>query len=131
MFERGVIRNKEFASQIMSFHNMRYGNITPTDIDGFIEYKNKCFIFFESKHTGSALKGGQRLALERLTDACHASRPTILFVCHHNESMADERGVDVSGSIVFEYRYNGKWKTGKEKTLKSWTSEFIDWLNAR
>ena len=39
--QRGVILNPARMQQIVSFEGMKYGTITPTDIDGFIEYKNK------------------------------------------------------------------------------------------
>jgi len=40
---RGKIEHRDRARQIRDFSNLRYGNITPTDIDGLIEYQNKCF----------------------------------------------------------------------------------------
>lgn len=43
---RGKIQNEEFARRIIDFSGMRYGNITPTDIDGVIEYHDTRVVFF-------------------------------------------------------------------------------------
>lgn len=71
MVERGVIRNREYAKQLKDFSGLRYGKITPTDIDGFLDFGDQLFVVVEGKHAGSAIQTGQRLALERLVDACH------------------------------------------------------------
>ena len=38
---RGATTYKERAKQGRDFTGLRYGNITPTDIDGLIEYHGK------------------------------------------------------------------------------------------
>jgi len=47
---RGVIKYRGRARQIIDFRGLTYGNITPTDIDGLIEYKDKCILLIEIKH---------------------------------------------------------------------------------
>lgn len=66
--ERGKIRNREHVP-VKDFSGLRYGKITPTDIDGFVEFKDKIFILLELKFGDSVLKYGQRTALERGCDA--------------------------------------------------------------
>ena len=34
--DRGKIRNRECAGQLKDFSGLRFGKITPTDIDGFV-----------------------------------------------------------------------------------------------
>ena len=47
MPERGVITNRARARQIRDFSGLQIGTITPTDLDGLIEFHDECFIFCE------------------------------------------------------------------------------------
>ena len=111
MHERGVIRNREFKQQIADFSGLRFGKITPTDLDAFMDFHNKLFVFVESKHGGAPLPYGQRLAIERLCDACHNPRIryAVAFITKH-ESNGD---IDFSQTVVTQYRWAGKWVTPK------------------
>jgi len=110
MYKRGQIRNKDFARQLNDFSGLRYGNITPTDIDGFIDFQNRLFIFMEGKHSGSKLHYGQRLALERLTDACHnpPGRIATCLIVDHNTP--PEYDVNFAQGLVREFRWEGEWR---------------------
>ena len=104
MLDRGVIRNRERATQIRDFSGLRFGNITPTDIDACIEYRNKGFVFIESKYGNAILPFGQRLALERLIDAL--AKPAILLIGRHEI----EGDVDYAGISVTDYYFNNIWR---------------------
>jgi len=120
---RGEIRNREFATQVRDFSGLRFGNITPTDIDGIIEYKDKLYIFIETKYENAELPFGQKLCFERLCDDLQKVKPTLLIVASHN-SKGD---IDVANTVVTSYRYEGKWFTLKsKKTTKSLIMEFIN-----
>lgn len=41
MEERGVYKHPARARRLLLFDGMQYGNITPTDIDATIEYKDR------------------------------------------------------------------------------------------
>jgi hypothetical protein len=86
---------------------IKFGNIRPMDVDGFIEIHNKLFIFIETKHGISPLQGAQKMALERLNDAVHTppTKNAYLLVASH-ESDGD---IDVANSLITEYRHNGNW----------------------
>jgi len=119
---RGVIRNREYASQIRDFSGLLIGNITPTDIDGFIEYKDKCFIFVETKHNNAKLPFGQRLAFERLADACNKYKPTLFIIGSHN-TIGD---IDFANCLVTEYRFDFKWRIQETTiTVKDMIMRFI------
>jgi hypothetical protein len=45
-----VIQNVGRKQQINDFSELRFGNITPTDMDGCIECKDKAYIFIEIKY---------------------------------------------------------------------------------
>ena len=107
MNERGVIRNRAFKQQIADFSGLRFGNITPTDLDAFMDFNNKLFVFVETKHGDSEMQYGQRLALERLCDACHNPpiRYAVAFITRHDS----DSDIDFAQTIVTKYRWGGKW----------------------
>ena len=108
---RGLIRNREFAQQIRDFSGLRWGKITPTDIDMFVEFGGKLFVLAEGKHGSAHLPFGQRLAFERLVDALHDPPARIsvgLIVAH--DTTGD---IDFAQLPVRAIRYRGKWRPPK------------------
>ena len=131
MNERGVINNIQRAQQINDFSNLLYGKITPTDIDGMIEYRGKLYIFFEIKYKDKDMPFGQRLALERLVkDLTYANKKAIAIVAMHNvESVYDS--VDASACIVKETFVSERqvWtKPPSQMTLKQVVDSYINLL---
>jgi hypothetical protein len=117
------IRNPTYIRQFYDFGGMNWGKIMPTDLDGLIEYRDKCFIFFELKHGNKTqLPDGQKLALVRLID--NLKKPAILFVAtdESNQSTVYARSM-----IVREYYYQKKWypMNGSNITLKYFVDFFI------
>ena len=110
---RGKINHRERAKQINDFTGLQYGTITPTDIDGLIEYQDKAYVFIELKHADVELPYGQRLALERLTDDLEKTgKPSICIVASHQVD-DPKKDVKVAETLVKQYYWNGKWKTAK------------------
>lgn len=104
MVTSSLIQNRHFAMQIQDFSGLPIG---ATDIDGLIEYHDKCFVFLEAKFSDTEMKFGQRLALERLCDACQkAGKESLVIVCSHNTIDGD---VDISRARVTEIRHFYKW----------------------
>lgn len=135
---RGVIINRERAKQIIDFHGLKYGRITPTDIDGCIEYRNKGVAYIEIKYRDQELPKGQELALTRMTDNHRsAGKIAVLFVCEHFVDKC-EMDVDASKTIVRAYYYNGKWwsgnnvldEHGNRVTLKEKMDKFIKYVDS-
>lgn len=109
---RGAIRNYERARQQLDFSGLKFGQITPTDMDGWFEYQNKCFVFFEFKYgrkwTLQQWQGkvfGQKLALERIAD--NMTRPTLLILAQHLHPPHED--VDAANASIVAYRVNGAW----------------------
>lgn len=125
--ERGKIRNEEYYSQLNDFSGLRWGSITPTDLDGFIDFGNKAFVFLELKHVTAGMIGGQRLAFERLCDACEsAGKPSILIVGNHDTQPGEH--VDVAGTLVTEFRMRRCWRAPKKTmTIKEMIDGFKEW----
>ena len=104
-----LIRNDTFLQQIKDFSGLKFDSISPTDIDGFLDFGNKLFVFIETKFGDSQLQYGQRLALERLCDATHnpPSRNSIVLITRH-DTQAGEK-IDLAESVVLQYRFDKKW----------------------
>lgn len=106
---RGTITNRARFIQAIKFDGMKFGRITPTDVDAAIEFDNRLFIFIEAKFVGRTIQTGQRLFLERL--ATGVSNPpykySISIVAEHYTPSNED--VLLSGAIVRDYFRDGKW----------------------
>ena len=109
---RGTIKNIGRKQQINDFSGLRFGNITPTDIDGIIDYKNKAFIIIEVKYGDAELPYGQRLCVERMV--AELSKPSLAVVAEHDIHDASEP-IDVGKCKVREIylRNEKKWRPPK------------------
>lgn len=122
---RGKIQNPSRKRQIISFDGLRYGNITPTDLDGLIEYHGRAYVFMEYKLRDAVLPYGQQLALQRLTDdVANSGKEAVFLVCEH---CIDDCNCDIESASakVREYYWRGVWYSGKNKTAKQITDSFI------
>lgn len=117
---RGTYQNREYARQIVSFEGLRFvgstgiANVTPTDIDGFIQLDNQdAFIFFELKHGEPRLPSGQAKAMTRLVDALNeAGKNSILFIAWHNSDKDED--VIAADAIVDRFYAKKEWKHSPE-----------------
>lgn len=130
MPDRGVIKNRARARQLRDYSGLLFGNITPTDIDGLIEYHDKGYVIIEIKTKNKELEFGQRLALERLTDDLNrAFKPTICIIANHDIQDTNE-DIDVAQTIVSEFRFLSNWQSPKNKiTTKEAVRLFLSKLN--
>jgi hypothetical protein len=109
MDNSGEIINENRAKQLICFSGLRYNNITPTDIDGLIEYQNKYYIWLELKYSYAEIKYGQKLAFERICDDLEKSgKPTIFIIADHFVHNPEIQ-IDAASTIVREYRYKRRW----------------------
>ena len=129
LFERGKIRNREAARQIRDFSGLKWGAITPTEIDGYFEINNVAFVFVEIKYRNSELPYGQRLALQRLVDNIGENKQAILILARHDV----ESGGDINAATceVAKYYFRGGWhEIQRKQTLKEFCDWFIDFSGA-
>ena len=126
---RGSIQFPDRARQLIDFSGLRYNKITPTDIDGFIEYHDEAIVFMEFKYGNAELPYGQKLALERLCDSTQKSgKETVVFECEHNVDDCS-KDIKAADAIVRRYRYKGHWYPGKQATVKEKLDSFISYVN--
>ena len=116
--QRGNIKHKTRAQQINSFSGLlRRRNITPTDIDGLIDYNGKAFIILEGKYGDAEIPKGQRMALENLANAIlDGSKQVTVIVFRHNINDVNE-DVKVSEQSVTQVYFKRKWFTITTKNV--------------
>ena len=124
--DRGKIVDRDRARQIIDFSGLKYGKITPTDIDGMIEYHDKGYIIYETKYDGAVMPRGQELALERISN--ELKKPSIIIVSDHNHPIDED--IDIANSLVRKIFYAGKWNEKHSgMTVKEVTDKFINYLD--
>lgn len=101
MHERGELYNRHRAGQLIDFRGLKFNKITPTDIDGFIDFGNELFVVLEYKCGDAPMPYGQKLALERYAKSARVK--CYVLVGEHNNNAED---IDGAGSVVREF-YNG------------------------
>lgn len=150
--DRGLIRNPAVRMQLADYRGLRWGKITPTDLDGFIDFQDGLFVFFEAKAGDAPFEGGQRRALERLCDRCDVPRlvlrltdndtrlaplinddigiarmVAVAFVVSHWTAPGDQ--IDMAKAKVNEIRWEGKWSLplwAEGQTLRQAIDLFLD-----
>ena len=122
---RGRIQYRDRARQIIDFGGIRFDKITPTDIDGFFEYHDTVFVFYEMKLRGKDMPRGQRTALCNLVDALLAAgKYAILFKCYHDAVDPSQDVIAADTEVAQVYVGNGIWRDGMGETAFEATSRF-------
>lgn len=95
--ERGAIRNRRRRRQLVDMRRLRWGNITPTDIDLLIDYHDNSFVFAELKYLEANMEYGQKTAFVRNVDRIERSgaRAVLLIATHTIEDPADDVPADL------------------------------------
>lgn len=123
---RGHVQSPR-AAQIIEFTGMKYGNCTPTDIDGLIEKDNEAFVFFELKYREAEMPHGQKTALMRLVDNLElAGKKSVLFVARHEVDNPSETVTAANASVTDIY-YCGKWVRCRKEPLDEMVGRFLEW----
>ncbi len=112
MVERGDMRSDE--KQLVSYRDLRWGKITPTDLDGFLDFGNKIFVLIEYKYKTTPLDGGQEKALKRLVDSTR--QPACLIHATHDKPA--DQVIDGANAIVVRTYFGGCWFPDNRRTVK-------------
>jgi len=118
-FRRDELKFKGRARQINSFLGLiRRRNITPTDIDGIIDYNGKAFIILEGKYGDAELPKGQKMALENLANAILESKKKVVVIIFRHNVHDINNDIIVSQQLVSDIYFKRKWdKITVEKTV--------------
>lgn len=124
---RGAIHSPRRAKQLHDFTEMAIGTITPTDIDGLIDFHGESFAFFEVKGRGATMSRGQSLAMTRVVDLIEkAGKRAVIFEVEHHEEDAG-RMVNAARCIVRRTYFEREWRDreGREMTLVQAVDAFL------
>lgn len=105
--ERGVFKTPLYARQLVKFTDLVFKRgITPTDIDGLIEFDDKAFVLLELKYGDTPMPYGQQLAIERLISAIeNGGKPATAIIATHNES----GDINAAECEVVKVWVKGRW----------------------
>lgn len=124
MSERGKAYNIARYQQVRDYSGLRFEKITPTDIDGLMDFRDSAWVIIELKQSGNEMPYGQRLALERLTDNLSTIKPSICFIADHDTSADQE--IEAAAAVVVMFRYNKRWVDDIRKiTLRQAIDSFL------
>lgn len=109
MWSRGKWHTPQRAAQARDYSGLLYGAITPTDLDGLLDFHNAFWVLFELKLAGTPLPYGQRLALQRLCRDLARVKPAYVLVAEH-ETRA-EQPIQAADCWLVEYHNGSAWIT--------------------
>lgn len=106
--QRGRIYNRPRARQLAEFAGLEFRSITPTDVDGLIDFGGRLFVLIEAKVEGTELPHGQEEALTRVCDALHrdGKKAALLIVEHDTEA---GQSFNLGECQIVRERWRGKW----------------------
>lgn len=126
--KRGSYNHVNMGKQLLRFDNIAYGNVTPMDIDGLIEWHDKKRVLLEIKRKGVYVLGGERLALERMVnDFQTAGKESLAIIADHTVFNTNE-DVKVEDCIVREIYHSKekKWRAPKRMmTVRTILDSFL------
>jgi len=65
--------------------------ITPTDIDGLLDYNGRAFVYLEGKLIGKTTEGGQRYAMQNMvTSHWKAGHPSMALIYEHDIPVSEQ-----------------------------------------
>lgn len=112
-FVRGSIKFLKKYKQLISFEGMeRMRKITPTDIDGMIDYNGNSFVYFEFKTTGKTMDYGQKLAIEHIINSHQQAGNMACAVLIYHDCTENEI-IMAKDKIIDSVFYNKHWTDWK------------------
>lgn len=122
--ERGIIRNRERASQLARFDGLRFGKSTPSDVDGVYDFGGRAFIVFELKSDDAPLPTGQRLLLQNMVDGWRdGGRLAAAMVARHDAPIGQD--IDAGAALVSDVWFNKRWYQVNGATLRQMVERFL------
>jgi hypothetical protein len=111
--DRGKIKYPNRYKQPISYEGMmRRRKITPTDVDGLIDYNGVSFVYIEGKHKDAPLEAGQRKAIEHIVNShVKAGHPSCAIIFRH-ECDANTT-IIAKDQLVDRIYYQYKWEPPK------------------
>jgi hypothetical protein len=100
---RGTIRDRNAGRQLVDFRGLRWGKITPTDLDlsahrvrCSVDMGGRAFAWVEFKHKGAEPTTGQWLHLAYLVS--NSKAPAVAVVAEHEHQITED--IDAATALV-------------------------------
>ena len=126
--KRGSYNHSNMARQLLRFDGLGWGNVTPMDVDGLIEWKDKKRVLIEIKMKGVKVLNGERLALERMVnDFSRVGKESVAIIADHMVFDARE-DVQVRDCLVREIYHSKEkiWRpTKRMMTVQTLLDSFL------
>jgi hypothetical protein len=122
---RGKIKYPDRYKQLISYEGLeRHRHITPTDLDGIIDYRGNAFIIIECKLEYKEIDLGQKMAIENLINSLsEAGKMAICYIIRHN--LPSEKIIIAKDCLVSDSYFQGKWRYYTDrKTLLNYIISF-------
>lgn len=114
---RGSYNHSDKGRQLLLFDGLSFGgNVTPTDIDGLIEWHDRKLVLLEIKMKNVNVPRGQKLALQRLVDdSTRCGKDSIAVIADHSvfDSKQDIQVADCTVREIY-YGKEHQWRPPKQ-----------------
>lgn len=114
---RGKYNHNDLGRQLLRFDGLEFdNNITPMDVDAYIEYHDNKRVLIEVKMKGVKMLWGQRIALERMcNDFTRAHKDAIVLVAEHTE-FDKSHDIQLADCVIRELYYGKerRWRPPKK-----------------
>lgn len=127
-YKRGEVYSEELFEQKLLFSGMTYHrNISPTDIDLFLEFNGNLFIYGECKRSPAKLTTGQEKALTHLVNS-HIKAGNMAIALFFQHEVNAPEPVYIKDLPVISYYFNSHWQRPNEKlTVHELINKVINW----
>ena len=126
--KRGSYNHVSMGKQLLCFDGLAYGNVTPMDIDGLIEWHDQKRVLIEIKRKGVYVLTGERLALERMVnDFQEAGKESLAIIADHTV-FDTKKDVMVEDCLVREIYHSRerRWRPPKKMmTVRALLDSFL------
>lgn len=129
MQSKSLIRDREQVKQVIDFTGLEKGKISPTDIDGIVEFNNKLLIAWEVKKENNLMQTGQTLLYERINDAWVTEKGKTAFcvLLWHKVQDTTKSISTVNDCDIHSIYYKKKWY--KYEGNKGFRELYFNWYD--
>jgi len=107
---RGVVRSVARATQHIDYSGLRWDKITPSNIDGVLDFSGRLFVFLEFKTVGAPMAFGQRLLFSNLHRAMARNGVACAVLLAEHVTLDPKSAIGASEALVVEILDGPQWR---------------------
>lgn len=121
----GKVLNRERHSQCLDASGLEREGMTPTDVDGVLDYHGRAWLIIEIKYNSEPIPVGQQICFDRMAKAFSKTAPTLFIIADHYIEDT-KQDVMVDQAAVREWSTGGRWTACEEQiTVGELTDRFL------